>query len=201
MNSKYKIQSYKPLLHLELAPRRNFFWSGILLRFSKPVIRLTDFENRCFSGIEQARWKTKKASALCASYVRSALSIGLTFMSNCCYLASVWAIQERNNLGCLFQSVTDTLAVHLWDLLRGEVGSDDGRQLMFVSVGYEVDDGTEHITVFDDFARLGTKVIYRQAIEKQVMSLSVGENVNRWGRKRQSPVTITPIASRENAMR
>ena len=23
--------------------------------FSKPVIRLTDFENRCFSGIEQAR--------------------------------------------------------------------------------------------------------------------------------------------------
>jgi len=26
----------------------------------KPVIRLTDFQNRCFSGIEQARWKSKK---------------------------------------------------------------------------------------------------------------------------------------------
>ena len=31
-----------------------------------------------------------------------------------------------------------------------------------------------------------------------VMSLSVGENVNRWGRERQSPVTITPIACHEN---
>ena len=31
-----------------------------LCGFEKPVIRLTDFENRCFSGIEQARWKSKK---------------------------------------------------------------------------------------------------------------------------------------------
>ena len=79
---------------------KNSFWSGSLMRFSKT-----------------------------GNYVRCALSIGLTFMNNYCFLASVWAIQERDNLGCLFQSVTDTLAVHLWDLLRGEVGGDDSRQL------------------------------------------------------------------------
>ncbi|WP_256387825.1 MULTISPECIES: hypothetical protein [Prevotellaceae] len=38
-------------------------------------------------------------------------------------------------------------------------------------------------------------------MELMVMSLSVGENVNRWGRERQSPVTITPIASHENVNR
>ena len=46
--------------------------------------------------------------------------------------------------------------------MRGEVGGDDSRQLVFIAVGDEVDDGTEHIAVFDDFARLGTKVIYCQ---------------------------------------
>ena len=58
----------------ELAPRRHSaeelrgclartripYRNGSLMRFRKPVIRLTDFENRCFSGIEQARWKSKK---------------------------------------------------------------------------------------------------------------------------------------------
>ena len=49
----------------ELAPRRNsedawlvqeLVFSGSLMRFfPKPVIRLTDFEIRCFSGIKQAR--------------------------------------------------------------------------------------------------------------------------------------------------
>ena len=68
---------------------KNSFWSGSLMRFSKT-----------------------------GNYVRCALSIGLTFMNNYCFLASVWAIQERDNLGCLFQSVTDTLAVHLWGWLR-----------------------------------------------------------------------------------
>ena len=46
--------------------------------------------------------------------------------------------------------------------VEGEVGGDDSRQLVFIAVGDEVDDGTEHIAVFDDFARLGTKVIYCQ---------------------------------------
>ena len=45
------------------------------------------------------------------------------------------------------------------------------------------------------------KILNYSLVELMVMSLSVGENVNRWGRERQSPVTITPIASRENAMR
>ena len=48
--------------------------------------------------------------------------------------------------------------------MRGEVGGDDSRQLVFIAVGDEVDDGTEHIAVFDDFARLGTKVIYCQDV-------------------------------------
>ncbi len=35
---------------------KNYFFSGSLMRFfPKPVIRLTDFEIRCFSGIKQAR--------------------------------------------------------------------------------------------------------------------------------------------------
>ena len=42
--------------------------------------------------------------------------------------------------------------------MRGEVGGDDSRQLVFIAVGDEVDDGTEHIAVFDDFARLGTNI-------------------------------------------
>ena len=29
---------------------------------------------------------------------------------------------------------------------------------MFIAVGDEVDDGTKHIAVFDDFARLGTNI-------------------------------------------
>ena len=48
--------------------------------------------------------------------------------------------------------------------MRGEVGGDDSWQLVFIAVGDEVDDGTEHITVFDDFVRLGTKVIYCQDV-------------------------------------
>lgn len=48
--------------------------------------------------------------------------------------------------------------------MRGEVGGDDSRQLVFIAVGDEVDDGTEHIAVFDDFARLGTKVVYCQNV-------------------------------------
>ena len=36
-------------------------------------------------------------------------------------------------------------------------------------------------------------------VEKQVMPLSVGENANRWSRKRQSLLERTPIAGRENA--
>ena len=50
----------------ELAPLRHLAEDAWLVQellwewqpdavFSKPVIRLTDFENRCFSGIEQAR--------------------------------------------------------------------------------------------------------------------------------------------------
>lgn len=35
------------------------------------------------------------------------------------------------------------------------------KPVLFVHL-YEVDDGTEYIAVFDDFARLGTKVIYCQ---------------------------------------
>ena len=42
--------------------------------------------------------------------------------------------------------------------MRGEVGGDDSRQLVFIAVGDEVDDGTEHIAVFDDLARLGTNI-------------------------------------------
>ena len=38
-------------------------------------------------------------------------------------------------------------------------------------------------------------------VEKQVMSLSFGENANRWSRKRQSLLERTPIASRDDAMR
>jgi len=38
-------------------------------------------------------------------------------------------------------------------------------------------------------------------VEKQVMLLSVGENANRWSRKRQSLLERTPIASRDDAMR
>ena len=50
----------------ELAPLRHLAEDAWLVQelllerlpdavFKKPVIRLTDFENRCFSGIEQAR--------------------------------------------------------------------------------------------------------------------------------------------------
>ena len=35
------------------------------------------------------------------------------------------------------------------------------KPVLFVHL-YEVDDGTEHIAVFGDFAKLGTKVIYCQ---------------------------------------
>ena len=38
-------------------------------------------------------------------------------------------------------------------------------------------------------------------VEKQVMPFSVGENTNRWSRKRQSLLERTPIASRDDAMR
>ena len=51
--------------------------------------------------------------------------------------------RKEHNLCCLFQTVADAFAVHLRDLLWGEVGGEDGRQLMLVSVGDDVDDGTE----------------------------------------------------------
>ena len=38
-------------------------------------------------------------------------------------------------------------------------------------------------------------------VEKQVMPLAVGENANRWSRKRQSLLERTPIASRDDVMR
>ena len=64
-----KVKNCQSLLHRRcsaeelqgcLACTRIPYRNGSLMRFRKPVIRLTDFENRCFSGIEQARWKSKK---------------------------------------------------------------------------------------------------------------------------------------------
>ena len=37
------------------------------------------------------------------------------------------------------------------------------KPVLFVHL-YEVDNGTEHIVVFDDFARFGTKVVYCQNV-------------------------------------